>query len=196
MFILYGVAAALVAGMLFGGRLERLAELRIRWPWLAIGGLLFQVVLFSGPVTEAVGAAGPPLYVVSTALVLATVLRNLAVPGLAAVAAGAVANLAAILVNGGYMPASPAALAFAGKLPAVAYSNSRVETSPALAPLTDIFALPAWMPFANVFSIGDVLIGLGVAATILWAVLGRAARASKPVPNSTDGLYGRAAREF
>jgi hypothetical protein len=39
-------------------------------------------------------------------------------------------------------------------------------TDPALRPLTDIFALPAWLPFANVFSIGDVLIGLGVVVVI------------------------------
>jgi hypothetical protein len=35
-----------------------------------------------------------------------------------------------------------------------------------LAPLTDIFALPPLLPFANVFSIGDVLISLGVAIAI------------------------------
>ncbi|MFN2484251.1 MAG: DUF5317 family protein [Candidatus Limnocylindria bacterium] len=195
MFILYGVVVAVVVGVLLGGRLEPLAELRLRWPWLAISGLVFQVVLFSAPVTAVIGAAGPPLYVVSTVLVLATVVRNLAVPGLAAVAAGAVSNLAAILANGGYMPASPAALAFAGKLPAATYSNSRVDPAPALAPLTDIFALPAWMPFANVFSVGDILIGLGIATAILWVVLRRAARASSPVSNSTDGLYGPAQGE-
>ena len=40
-------------------------------------------------------------------------------------------------------------------------------TDPMLAPLTDIFALPTWLPFANVFSIGDVLIGIGV----VWAIV-------------------------
>ena len=34
-------------------------------------------------------------------------------------------------------------------------------------PLTDIFALPAWLPLHNVFSIGDVLIGVGVAVVIV-----------------------------
>jgi hypothetical protein len=33
-------------------------------------------------------------------------------------------------------------------------------------PLTDIFALPGWLPFANVFSIGDVLIGVGLVVVI------------------------------
>jgi multisubunit Na+/H+ antiporter MnhE subunit len=42
--------------------------------------------------------------------------------------------------------------------------------APALAPLTDIFALPTWLPGANVFSIGDVLIGLGIALVIVLAM--------------------------
>ena len=31
-------------------------------------------------------------------------------------------------------------------------------------------ALPSWLPFANVFSVGDVLIGIGVAVTIALAM--------------------------
>ena len=42
-----------------------------------------------------------------------------------------------------------------------------------------MFALPAWLPFANVFSVGDVLIGIGVAATIALAM-----RMQAPVANS------------
>ncbi len=38
-----------------------------------------------------------------------------------------------------------------------------MNEAPALWILTDIFALPPPMPFANVFSIGDVLIAIGVA---------------------------------
>ena len=41
---------------------------------------------------------------------------------------------------------------------------------PALQPLTDIFALPHPIPFANVFSVGDVLIGVGVVIVIVVAM--------------------------
>ena len=41
--------------------------------------------------------------------------------------------------------------------------TARSCPTPRLAPLTDIFAMPRWLPFANVFSVGDVLIGVGVA---------------------------------
>ncbi len=85
------------------------------------------------------------------------------------IALGAGCNLAAIVANGGWMPADPAAVASVGGL-ANGYTNSILVPDPALRPLTDLFALPAWLPFANVFSVGDVLIGVGVAATIALAM--------------------------
>jgi hypothetical protein len=39
-----------------------------------------------------------------------------------------------------------------------------------LEPLTDVFAIPAGVPLANVFSIGDVLIGVGIAVVIAAAM--------------------------
>ena len=177
MFILYAIPIGIVAGYLLGGRLERLGRIRFRWAALALLGLAVQIVLFSDPLAETVGANGPPIYVASTALVLVAVLRNLDIPGIAVVALGACSNLAAIVANGGYMPADPAALEAIGG-PAPGYSNGSVVGDPALGPLTDIFALPAWVPFANVFSVGDLLIGMGVAITIVLGM--RPDRAEKP----------------
>ena len=47
-------------------------------------------------------------------------------------------------------------------------------------PLTDIFALPTWVPFANVFSVGDVLIAAGVVVVIVAAM-------RRPVPELAAG---------
>jgi len=174
MFMLYAILIGLLAGRLLGGHLANLGTLRIHWASLALIGLLTQVVLFLGPVSERVGSLGVPIYVGSTAMVLAVVLRNLRVPGLVLVAAGALSNLLAIVANGGYMPASAAALAFLGKTVNPGYSNSAVIESPALVPLTDILALPPFVPFANVFSIGDVLISIGVAVVIASGMRGGA----------------------
>jgi hypothetical protein len=170
MFILYAVLVGLLVGVLAGGRASGLGRVRFRWAPLVFVGFLTQVVLFSPLVTERVGWLGAPVYVASTAVVLVVLLRNLSVPGLPIVALGALSNFLAIVANGGYMPASTGALAALGKSPAAGYSNSSVVADPALAPLTDIFALPARLPFANVFSIGDVLIGVGVAAAIVVAM--------------------------
>lgn len=170
MFLLYALVAGLALGFLFRGRVAGLLELDFRWSGLMLAGLVVQVALFSDVVAERVGELGPPIYVASTLAVLVAVIRNIRIPGLLVVVAGAASNLAAIVANGGYMPASPSALAAIGRAPATIYSNSAVVPDPALWPLTDIFALPRWVPFTNVFSIGDILIGLGVIVTIVVAM--------------------------
>ena len=99
---------------------------------------------------------------------------------MAVIALGAASNLAAIVANDGYMPADPAALASVVEL-SPGYSNSVVVADPALRPLTDLYALPAAFPFANVFSVGDVLIGIGIALVIVFAM-----RVRPAVPGDTQ----------
>jgi hypothetical protein len=172
-FILYAIPIGIIAGYVLGGRLAGLAEIPFRWGWLAIAGLFVQVLLFAEPVAASIGSAGTPIYLASTAAVLVAVLRNLRIPGMPLVAIGAASNLLAIVVNGGVMPTSPEAVA-ALEPQAAGFSNSAVMSDPVLRPLTDIFTLPPWVPFANVFSIGDVLIGLGVVMVIAMGMRQRA----------------------
>jgi hypothetical protein len=173
MFILYAVIAGLLLGLVSGGSVERLGRLRIRWAPLIAIGMIAQLALFSTPVGGRLGDAAPWLYVFTNALVLVAVARNLAVPGLALVLAGGLGNVVAIVANGGYMPVSAEALAAMGRAEQAGYSNSRLMTEVRLAPLTDLFAMPTWVPAANVFSIGDVLIGVGAAIAIVAAMHGR-----------------------
>ena len=169
MFIVYAVPVGLLVGLLLGGRVAALADLRIRWAWLAVAGFVVQLAIYSMQIGDWLGDAVPVVYVLSNVAVLVAVLRNLALPGMAIVAIGAVCNLGAIVANGGYMPADPGALATAG-VDTSGPSNSIVVADPALRLLTDIFAIPAAIPLANVFSIGDVLIGIGVATVIAVAM--------------------------
>jgi uncharacterized protein DUF5317 len=164
-FILYAIPIGILAGYAIGGRLEHLRQVRLRWVPVALIGLAVQVVLFAAPFGAWPEWVVPLVYQASTLAVFIAVLRNLAIPGVALIAIGAGCNLLAIVANGGWMPADPTALASVGGLP-TGPSNSIVIANPALQPLTDLFALPSWLPFANVFSVGDVLIGLGIAATI------------------------------
>ena len=170
MFMLWAIPIGIVVGLLARGRLDNLATIRFRWGWLAVAGLLVQVPLFTRAGDQLAGASGPALYVLSTLAVFVAVLRNIRVPGMALVALGAVANLAAITANGGFMPASAAALTAAGLDGPGAHTNSVVLENPALEPLTDIFAIPASWPMANVFSVGDVLIGVGIVIVIAAAM--------------------------
>jgi hypothetical protein len=169
-FILYALLAGLVLGFVAGGRLDGLATLSFRWSWLAIAGLGTQLVLFAGPLAERVGAAGPVVYVASMAAVAGFLVGNLRLPGVVVIAVGAAFNFAAILANGGVMPASASALAAAGIDITEGFTNSREVAAPVLLPLGDVFGLPSWMPFSNVFSIGDVLIGAGVMIAVVVAM--------------------------
>lgn len=195
MFPVYAVPLGLVVGWLIGGRLEGLAALRFRWAWLALAGLAVQIALFSGRFDAALERVAPALYVGSTVAVLVAVLRNLRVPGVALIALGALSNLAAILANGGVMPADANAYELAGIVPGPGITNSALVPDPALQPLTDIYAIPEAFPLSNVFSIGDVLIGLGLVVTIALAMRrGRAVpragaqpgAAASPVRRSTS----------
>jgi hypothetical protein len=168
-FIIYAIPLGVLIGYLRGGRMEGLAGIGFQWAPAAILALLAQVVLFS-PLMVGAGAWIPILYIATTGIVLAVVIANRHLPGLRIGAAGAVCNLAAILANGGYMPASREALEFAGLSATDDVANSIVVANPALGFLTDIFALPAFLPLANVFSFGDLLIGIGIARAIAWGM--------------------------
>lgn len=176
MILLYAIAFGLLAGLVRGGSLAALGSVRFAWAPLAVAGLLFQLALFSSPVATRVGELGPPLYVGSTLVVLAALLRNVRLPGLPLVALGAALNLAAILANGGAMPSSPDAwriLDGVARVPAGEYTNSVLAGAGThLAFLGDILVLPRPIPLANVFSIGDVCIALGIALFLVRAMSG------------------------
>jgi hypothetical protein len=180
MLLLYAIPIGILLGLAAGGRLAPLGAVRIRWWPLALGGLLFQLVLFSPPVAAVVGAMGPVLYVGSTAVVLVALLANLSQPGFMIILGGALMNLAVISLNGGQMPAAPEAMFAAhgvAGVPTPHFSNSIIaaEGTP-LWFLGDVFVLPRPFPMANVFSAGDVLIGVGG----VWFVAQTMRRAIKP----------------
>lgn len=150
---------------LAGGRLGALVDLRFRAVWLL--GLAFGIqaalALLPGETSDlrlAVHAASYPMG-------LAFVWLNRDVPGLWLIAAGALANGIAIVANGGVMPTTTDALEAAGlDVDPSVFANSAALADPRLLFLGDVFAIPSWLPFANVFSVGDVLIAVGVAYTV------------------------------
>ena len=186
-FILYAVVAGLLIGLLTGGSPSRLGDLRIAWAPLIALGMAGQLLLFSSPVGDALGPAAPAVYVVSNAVVLLAVARNLAIPGMALVLLGGASNLVAIAANGGYMPVSHDALVAIGRGAREGYSNNVQSENVVLAPLTDLFAMPAWVPMANIFSVGDVLIGVGAAIVVVTAMHGRGPLRDRPsAPSSAS----------
>jgi len=165
MFLVAIVLASALAVPLLGGRLGALAEVRLRLPWLLPAALAMQVVALDLPGVP--GRLRPPLHVASYLVAGAFLVANRRLPGMLLVGLGAAANLLAIGVNGGVMPASPAALAAAGlPLDPPGFANSAVLADPRLAFLGDVFAIPRGWPLANVFSVGDVLIAIGAVVVV------------------------------
>jgi hypothetical protein len=184
MLLIYAVALGLLAGVATRGDIHALGAVKVRlWP-IALLGLAFQALLFSSPLAAVVGPLGPSLYVVSTTLVLMALVVNLRQPGFWLIILGALANFTVILANGGQMPASPDAFAVLNGAPVVPttdFSNSVIAgPGTPFYYLADIFVLPRPIPLANVFSLGDLLIGLGGAAFIYRVMHGHGAVAPAP----------------
>ena len=162
LLVVLAVVAATVP--LTGGRLTRLADLRLRWPGLALAALGMQIAIINVLAETLPAALAAAAHVLSYVLALAFLVLNRRVRGLLLVGLGGMLNLAAIAANGGVMPASPAALTIAGRSPqAHQFTNSAPVADPRLSFLGDVFAVPAPLPLANVFSVGDVLLVVGIA---------------------------------
>lgn len=156
--LLLGLAVA----PLLGGRWSRLGELDLRAPWLFYAAIGLQLVAFPVSVLpwRTPDRAAVVLWLASYAVFILAVALNARLPGVPLVAIGMASNLAAILANGGHMPALPGALQAAGHH-FVQNRNSAMLSHPSLPWLVDRWAAPAWVPYANVFSVGDVAIAAG-----------------------------------
>ena len=176
------VLVALIAGKLLGGRLGALADAEIRGTGFAFVAIALQVAAFPSGVLpwNTPGSVARGLWLVSYALLIAMLIRNIRLRGTPIIAAGLLSNLAAILANGGLMPVRPSALEAAGRTYS-AHNNSVQVVRPHLAPLVDRWAVPHWIPLGNVYSVGDVLIAIGIAVAVVVAMRGTVAPTVPPV---------------
>jgi Family of unknown function (DUF5317) len=181
------VVAGLVVGLLLGGSPQRLASLRVRFLWLAYAAIALQVAAFPSGVLpwSMPPAAASGLWLASYAALTALIVANLRIPGLALVGVGQACNLVAILANHGLMPVTRGALDGAG-LSYHLRNNSLSVVHPHLAWLVDRWAVPAWLPLGNVYSIGDVAIGIGVLATVVIAMRPRLFTRTRTGPQASS----------
>ena len=205
MIILYACLMLLLTYSLLPNRhIGRLAYLRIRGVALIWAALLAQIVIISvisNPAPEFSAAVHIGTYVLAGAF--AAVNLHLGV-GVWVISVGGTLNAAAIVANGGTMPASPAALERSGWVSADdRFANSAVLAEPRFAVLGDIFSTPEWIPVNSVFSVGDVIIVAGVmlflhvtTAPALPSKAGSTSRGDAPgelgLSHGTDGIEDRA----
>jgi hypothetical protein len=159
--LLLGVLVSLA----LGGSLRAVANVRLRSLWLFYLAIGLQVVAFPfaflpWTTPDVVQRA---LWLCSYGLLAVGAARNLHLRGVVLVLAGMSLNLAAVVANGGRMPVVPEAMRDAGHDYGVRM-NSIAAPEPRLDWLVDRWAAPDWVPLANVFSVGDVVIALGALA--------------------------------
>ncbi|MCL3861812.1 DUF5317 family protein [Actinotalea sp. K2] len=172
MLLLAACVVALLSPVVVGRWPARLLLHRWRHPTLIWVTLVLQVVALQ---VSLPGAVAPVLHVATYAAALVFIWFNRGIAGVPVVGAGAASNGITIALNGGTLPASPSAVAAAGVDPGDGFANSAVVEDPVLYWLGDIFAWPTPLPLANTFSVGDVLIVVGVLVAV-WAGTSRLGR--------------------
>jgi len=174
MILAAAILVAVIVGLVRGGNLQRLAQLPFRWGGVALVafGLQIYLIYFPEPVGAGLVSLRVGLLVLSYALLAGVIWQNRALPGIWLIGLGLAANLAVMLLNGGYMPITPQALAQVGHTRNALSSEAGARVSATkdiVLPrdatvawwLSDIFVLPPPFPLPSVFSLGDMLIALG-----------------------------------
>lgn len=183
MVFLIALVVGVLAGYARGGRVSRIVSLPLRALWLIPVALLIQLLIFplfgERPLVE-FGTA--TLHLLSYALLILWLVLNLRVRPVWAIGGGAFLNGLVVLANAGYMPASAPALRHAGLGTAaeVLLSNGTWGNVVLMGDLThlnflgDWLFLPAWIPGAAAFSIGDLLIMAGLSWLVVKGMRGSA----------------------
>jgi len=179
MLILLALVLGILAGYACRGRLRRLATLKFHWVWLVVVAAIIQLLIF--PLTGGeplLRRATVPLHFFSYALAVLFVALNLRVRPLAVLATGAVLNLLPLVANEGYMPVSLDALRRCGAVDIAErliaegrFANVvTMSADTRLNLLGDRLSVPLSFPGSIAFSIGDVLIAVGLGVLVWWGM--------------------------
>jgi MFS family permease len=178
--IVIGLVGGLLLGLLAGGRIGRLLDVRLRWAALILLALVLrfgtQTAIANG--VELADQLRLPLYAAAFGILAYALWLNRRLPGILAVLVGVVANGVAVVVNGGWMPVWPPALDAVGFTSADLNAGFHVllptdfgaEFFLRAGPIADIIPIP--LPFlANVSSVGDAFIASGLAWFVFATLL-------------------------
>jgi hypothetical protein len=185
MILLWAVVVGLLAGLTRAWRQgRRLSPPSLRLTWLALLAFLPQWLAFYLPATRRLipTSLAAAALVSSQALLLIFAWFNRSRSGFWILGIGLALNLLVITLNGGLMPISPETVAqLAAHAPPQAWQvGSRLGGGKDIVLpvavmrlwwLSDRFLLPAVLPGRVAFSVGDILIAIGV-FQLLWAMGG------------------------
>ena len=153
---------------------RRIAAIPLRSAWLALLALALQWPLLRAPAgpVQRIGVQ-QALFLLSHLLLLGLVWRNRQLSGIRIVGLGVVCNLLVIAVNGGLMPITPEALVRINPGSTLAqwpisahYGYSKdiilLKENVRLWALSDVLVIPPPFPRPTAFSLGDLLIAVGI----------------------------------
>jgi hypothetical protein len=198
------IVLATVLALVLGGSLAGWARQHVHWWSGILAAFAIQLILFNPPVDEQPWAItwGPSIWVVSMLLVAVVLLRNSLASrtmrlAWAVAALGVGLNVLVVVANGGYMPRAPEASAVVGT-PVEAPGGHRLQNvtplggETQLGLLSDIIPQPAWLPRANVVSVGDLLLSGGAAWWAFQATASVRRRRALPPHHGTQPRRGHA----
>jgi len=165
LFVL-AIVAGLGVGLLTGGRLQNLALLRFRWPWLIVGAVVVREVILLTPLNRVEGSQ----YAYLVALVVIVAWTNWhwrRIPGIWVISLGASLNVLVIAANGARMPVA-SELAGSALL-----QRGTIGQYTVMGPGTNLNLLGDFIrlwPSREAYSPGDVLIAVGLAIVVFLAV--------------------------
>ena len=177
MFLAFG--AVLVVGWLLGGSVRNFGQLPVRGLWLAYAALAVDVAGVLASRLGTIPMASRLTYPASYALLAGLFLLNWRLPGTPVLAAGAAANAAVVLANGGAMPVQVSALLRAGVPQSVITGLQRgaaarhvvMTAATRLNVLGDWLWTPRGFPHPVAFSVGDALLVAGMGWLVLHTML-------------------------
>lgn len=180
MILLLAVAIGILAGWGWA-RLQKhpYQAPNLQVSWLAVIAFLPQLGMAYLPTTRNLVSGGlvATSLIISLLLFLGFVWWNRRLPGMPILMIGLILNLLVMVANGGWMPIEPktaSQLVGTNVLQIIDAGSRFGQKDILLLPqqihfgfLADRFLLPAWFPYQTAFSLGDILIALGV----FWLLL-------------------------
>ena len=179
------IALGLLAGFATRGRIDNLAHLHFRWPWLVVGVLAVRAAALLTPLRGVDGVQY--VYAVGLAALVVWALWHVKrVAGIWLVATGSALNLVVIAANGGRMPVAPE---LAGSLVQRGHIGQYVLMASDthlnwLADWISLRGLVGWGPL-EAYSPGDLIVALGIAAVTALAM-----RAGAGAAETRAGIVG------
>jgi MFS transporter, DHA3 family, macrolide efflux protein len=174
-----GILLGLLLGLLAGGRLGNLSEIRLRWTWLLVVAVVvrFGTEAALGAHIGIVETLRLPLLISAFVVLLAALWVNRSYPGLSLAFLGVLSNTLVIVANDGFMPIWEPALTASGLTAADVDRSFHIVVDAGsqdflgrLLILGDV--IPAPVPIIrNVYSLGDLFLGLGLAFFLFAGVV-------------------------